>query len=111
MNQKQTENDIKNACLAWLRLHGFIAIRVNNGAVTGEHNGKTRFLRFTDTPGVADILACSPKGRFVAVECKAPGKKKNLSLTQQSFLDNIRDAGGIAIVAESIDDLLCLIHE
>ena len=45
--------------------------------------------------GVPDIICCY-KGKFIAIECKA-GKNKTTAL-QERELDEIRSAGGIALV-------------
>jgi len=45
--------------------------------------------------GVPDILCCI-NGRFVGIECKANGGKT--TRLQDSNLDAIREAGGVAIV-------------
>ncbi len=52
--------------------------------------------------GVPDILACY-KGQFIAIEVKnETGKTSQL---QDINLKLIRDAGGIAIVARSVEDV------
>lgn len=102
--REQKEAEVVQACLAWLKLHGVFCWRQNQGAISGEHNGKRRFLRFTSMTGVSDILGVLPSsGRFLAVECKRPGKKPTLE--QAAFLDIVRQAGGVSICACSIDDL------
>jgi hypothetical protein len=54
--------------------------------------------------GSADILGIlRPSGRFLAIEVKKPGEKP--SDEQIAFLLAIRDAGGVAIVAYSLDDV------
>ena len=40
---------------------------------------------------------------FCAVECKAPAGR--LSKHQEEFLDAVREAGGVAIVARGVEDL------
>ena len=53
--------------------------------------------------GVPDILAVI-SGRFVAIEVKRPGgKPSRLQLMQ---IKRIQAAGGIAMVAESVDDVI-----
>lgn len=54
-------------------------------------------------PGVSDIVGIY-KGRFLAIEVKAPKGKP--SPAQVAFLDRIRQEGGIAILAYSIDDVI-----
>lgn len=54
-------------------------------------------------PGVSDILGIY-KGRFLAIEIKAPGGR--LSPAQKIFLDNVKEEGGVAILAYSVDDVI-----
>ena len=53
--------------------------------------------------GVPDILAVI-SGRFVAIEVKAPGGKP--SKLQLAQLKRIENAGGVAMVAESVDEVI-----
>ena len=46
--------------------------------------------------GVPDIIACV-NGRFLAIECKAGGNKP--TALQVREIENIRIAGGVAVVA------------
>lgn len=57
----------------------------------------------TGQAGRADLHACY-RGRFIAVETKAPGKAA--SPAQLRYLDRVRQAGGIAVVADSVDDVV-----
>lgn len=52
--------------------------------------------------GVPDIIACSPSGRFVAIEVKAPGKLLNTSPLQSYNLGLIQGNSGIAFVADQL---------
>jgi hypothetical protein len=54
--------------------------------------------------GIPDIVGCY-KGRFFAIETKAPGKKKNLSKNQSLRIQEIVDAQGVVIVADGVDDV------
>lgn len=102
--REQRESDILRDCLLWLKLHGAFCWRQNQGAISGEHNGKRRFLRFTSMQGVSDILGIlKPSGRLLAVECKRPGKHPTVE--QAAFLEMIRQFGGVAICAHGIDEL------
>jgi Holliday junction resolvase len=51
--------------------------------------------------GIPDIIVCAG-GRFVGIECKAPGKEKNTTPNQQRHLKLITSAGGVAFVASSV---------
>jgi len=53
--------------------------------------------------GIADIIGIYKK-RFLAIEVKSPNGK--LSKYQEIFLSQVRNNGGIAIVAYSIDDVI-----
>lgn len=102
--REQKEADILRDCLTWLKLHGVLCWRQNQGAITGMHNGKRRFLRFSSQVGISDILGVlPPSGRLLAVECKRPGKQPTAE--QAAFLDMVRQCGGVALCARSIDDL------
>lgn len=57
------------------------------------------------TPGVPDILAIQPDtGRFIGIEVKT--SKGILSPHQERFIANIKESGGIAFVARSVDDVI-----
>jgi Holliday junction resolvase len=60
--------------------------------------------------GVPDIIACV-NGRFLAIECKAGGNKP--TALQVREIENIRAAGGVAVVAneENWDTLPELIRK
>jgi Holliday junction resolvase len=53
--------------------------------------------------GVPDILGVY-QGRFLGIEVKTDNGK--VSQEQERFIQNINDAGGIAFVARSIDDVI-----
>lgn len=84
MKEKSIENKIK----AYLK---------SKGAYYVKYHGN----KFSQV-GVPDILACY-KGKFIAIEVKNEvGKTSQL---QDINLKLIKDAGGIAIVARSVDDV------
>ena len=60
--------------------------------------------------GVPDIIACV-NGRFLAIECKAGGNKPTALQTRE--IENIRIAGGVAVVAneENWDEVRLLVRE
>jgi Holliday junction resolvase len=53
------------------------------------------------THGVPDIICCAG-GKFVAIEVKAPGKLGTLTENQKRHIEEIRDAGGVAVVADDL---------
>jgi hypothetical protein len=93
------ESGVLSAVMQTLQVYGFVCIRNNSGAA---RTGAGRLVKF-GSPGSADIIACAPGGRFVAVECKRPGGR--LTGPQREWLEKITRAGGEAIVAESVNSL------
>jgi len=61
-----SESQVVNACIRLLLLWGCAAHRNNSGAIKTD---KGHYIRF-GLKGSGDILACSPHGRFIEVECK-----------------------------------------
>jgi hypothetical protein len=55
-------------------------------------------------PGLPDITGCLKDGRGFWIEVKTEHGK--LSPHQDRFIANINDAGGIAFVARSMDDVI-----
>ena len=52
--------------------------------------------------GCPDFIICY-RGHFLAVEAKAPGKLFNVTPNQQREIEGIREALGLAIVADSVE--------
>ena len=97
-----TEHEIQASILQYLELVGAVAVRVNAGmtVIQGE-GGKRRAVRGAPA-GTADILACW-HGRYIAIECKTHRGKTTPA--QDDFLNRVRAAGGIAIVARCAEDV------
>lgn len=91
------------ACMEYLTLRGFLVLRNNSGLIVLKEENRTRAVRM-GMRGASDIIACSPEGRFVAVECKS--KKGKLTEAQREFLERVRSTGGIALVVRSVDELV-----
>lgn len=101
----RTENDVVKAIREVLDLYGIPNARINSGAVAGAYKGKRRFVRFNSCPGMSDIVGILPGGgQVIAIEAKMPGR--NPTDDQVAFMDQIRDNGGIAFVARSVDDVM-----
>jgi hypothetical protein len=97
------EQDLVNAILDFLRVNGAWAIRVNSGGKQVENEkGQRHFIRMAPA-GTPDILACWPGGLFMGIEVKLPGN--TATPIQQATLQIIRDAGGLAVVAYSVEDV------
>jgi len=93
------EKEIQSAILSYLRLKKCVAVKVGSGAFKiGD-----RFIKM-GAIGVSDIIACCPPhGRYLAIEVKKQGRYPTPE--QRVFLESIHKAGGIGIVARSIDDV------
>ena len=50
--------------------------------------------------GIPDFICCWD-GKFLAVECKAPGKISSTTPNQKNRIAEIKDHGGTAIVVDS----------
>jgi Holliday junction resolvase len=59
--------------------------------------------RFT-VAGVSDLLVCY-RGRFIAIECKAPTGSYDVTSAQCMFLLNVAGAGGRWCVARGVEDV------
>jgi len=82
------EQKLQTKILEWLKDHGFWAIKVIVSSRTG-------------TP---DILACSPKGRFVAIEVKHGANKP--SALQSYNVAEVAKRDGIAFVAWDLQTVI-----
>lgn len=94
------EKDIQSSIMDYLHMKKIFSWKEHSGGMMIE--GGTRYMPL-GLKGKADILGCY-KGLFLAIEVKRPSGK--LSVDQAYFLEAIRNAGGIAFVATSIDDLI-----
>lgn len=122
------ESEIQRAILTYLRtVPGVVAWRQNVGTASGEHKARRWFVRY-GFPGLSDILgwvdfcrfpgpergqaraiSCAGKGmyhvpRFLAIEVKRPGGEPTAQ--QATFLACVREAGGLAFVATSVEDVV-----
>lgn len=112
--QVPTENEIRNAIAEYLVYNHWLVLRVNSGAAVTVENGKRRFVSFVkwsvlgenpQTAGVSDLLALHPDPAYkpLAIECKRPGN--TTTEAQERFMAAWTEHGGIAVVAQSIDDV------
>lgn len=61
--------------------------------------------------GLPDILGCY-KGRFIGIEVKRPSRKDSgVSKIQKYVISKIKEAGGIAGVATSVEEAFEIIEE
>jgi len=102
------ETDIQRDVLRLLQLHPSVAMahRINT-RVLDVDDAKSRTGRRplrTAPTGHPDIAGMLRDGRALYVEVKAA--RGELTEQQAKFLERVRTAGGVAIVARSVDDVL-----
>lgn len=62
--------------------------------------------------GIPDLLCIAPRtGRFVGIEVKRPNGTWKVTELQKKQIDLIREAGGVAGVATSVEEALFLLNE
>ena len=54
--------------------------------------------------GIPDFICCD-RGKFLAIEAKAPGKLNNLSANQRARLKELQDHNAAIIVVDDIEQL------
>lgn len=103
---RMTERQVLRACLNALQVHPKVAFawRQNVGGFVN----KARTIRFA-FKGCSDILGCLKGGRWLAVECKATGKKP--SDDQLAFLGRVNASGGLGICVDDVAQLLRALEE
>lgn len=105
------EQSLVKLLLQWLRARGICAWRNNNTGLRRKKRDGTEFWAAPAMKGVSDILGIVPMstdgdgiiGRSLAIEAKVGRNKPTPD--QLAFLDMVRRAGGLAIVAYSVDDV------
>ena len=95
------ESQIQRAILDYLGYRNHFFFRCNTGAYRTEHGS---FIRY-GSKGAPDIVVVA-KGIMIGIEVKTP--KGVLSEEQAAFGEKLKAAGGIYIVARSIDDVQAL---
>ena len=100
-----SEQDIQKIIIDYLRIKRYVVFKHHSTGST-VREGKAVFFKYGEK-GISDIIACSPKGTFVAIEVKKKGGKT--SPEQLDFLARVKACGGIAILAHSLDEVLAVI--
>ena len=100
------ERVVLSAVLKRLRLHPKVAWveRLNSGAgqLSFADGSRSQWLRFS-WRGAPDLIGQTTDGRILCVEVKRPSGR--LRPDQEMFLQTVRNQGGCAFVARSIDDV------
>jgi hypothetical protein len=92
-----THSDLVNAILLEVSPLG-LAWNNNTGALKDQTD---RLVRY-GLPGSADVLACIA-GRFIGIEAKVGSDRQRQN--QKDFAAALRAAGGVYILARSVDDV------
>lgn len=102
---KERETDLIRNILIYLNFYRMIpAWRMNAGNIMIPTEGGGKRMYKGAPAGTSDIIGILPgSGVFLAIEAKIKGN--TTTAKQDSFLEHIRSAGGVAFVAYSIDDV------
>jgi hypothetical protein len=99
--KRAPEQAVGTAVDAFLHALGGYVRQINSAGTM--RNGK--WTRSGQGAGISDRLCWLPSGKFIAVELKAPGKKRTVSDAQYAFLHGIISRGHVGCVADSIEDV------
>lgn len=95
-----SENNIQRAIIQYLGIRHF-CWRNNTG---GFRDHRDHFYQFGKV-GSGDILGVKkPTGQFFSIEVKRRGKKPTDH--QMAFMEKVKAAGGIAVVAYDVQDVI-----
>lgn len=83
---------------------GCFVLRTNAGTFYDSRGNRVK-IGFA---GLSDLVGCTSKGRFFAIEVKMP--KENPRQDQKEFLEAMRQSGAIAGVAHSVKEALELVY-
>jgi hypothetical protein len=99
----KAEADIQSEIIGFLTSKEFMVMKFNNGG----HKIRGGYIsaRKQDV-GMPDIIGMTPDGRFIGIECKAPGKLNTTSEAQKTILERINASGGVSMVVESLGQVI-----
>ena len=102
-HQEEREADVQRAILDYLTLRGIFRYRNTSGAFvfpeTATHKRRFSKAGVVGAPSIVGVI----KRQYVGIECKAT--KERQSENQKEFQKRLEDAGGLYILAYSIDDV------
>lgn len=112
---KRKEREIQTQILALLHARGVVCWKAGSGGFrVTDTSGRERYVKMGHT-GVADIIGLTSTGlhaadgrlvaagTFIACEVKRPGE--DATPEQANFLASVRQAGGLAFVAHSCEEV------
>jgi len=87
--EKKSESKIQSEIIKYLEDKGYYVIKIVRA----------------NKSGVSDLAVCAD-GKFICIEVKAEGKKKNTSALQKHHQYLVTQSGGKAFVADSVWDVI-----
>jgi hypothetical protein len=103
--REPSEAEILKAIMQLLKRHPKVAMswRQNSGTFQERNrDGSVRYIRANTQRGMSDIMGTLKDGRTLAIEVKS--RTGRMRPGQEEFLQQIRDAGGVAGVCRSVED-------
>jgi len=101
--KKMSELQLQKLIVEWLNLQGHFVWRTNAGTMFIQGKKGMRCFR-CGFKGLADINGVLRDGRFIGIECKIGYQK--ITKEQRAFLEEIRNRGGVGLVARSLEDVI-----
>ncbi len=98
----ESEAEILKAIMHLLKRHPKVARVWRQNSGTFQQGN--RFIRANTARGMSDIMGVLKDGRALAVEVKSA--RGRIEEHQLEFLKGINDAGGLGMVARSVDDVV-----
>ncbi len=118
------EADIKRDIKHYLTVNRFVVMPFNSVGIWDKKNNTYRTI---GRKGISDILALSPKGKFIAIEAKLPSERKKVEriisgeiprdkrgMTIRHQFDFIQDVianNGIGFFAYSLDEVIIKLNK
>lgn len=97
------EKNIHKAVCNWGIVKGFQVTCVEAKGIWNP--SMQRYIPGRTKAGTSDILMCDTSGRFLAIEVKAPGKKKTLSEAQEQYLHEVIMRHGFGVCVDNVKEL------
>lgn len=104
-----SEKQLQHAIAEYLNYQGCYVWVTNAGFIRFKDDRGDRVFR-GGFKGLSDIIGISPTGRFIALEVKKPDGKYKATDAQLSFIERVKEHGGIAAVVTSPEEALTIVE-
>jgi len=105
MRNSKPEKMVQNQIMFWAHKNGFWLHIIESKAQYSPHL-KRYTKKLSGAPaGFSDMVGITPEGKPCFIELKAPGKRGNLSVSQEMFLLDAIKRGAFAVVTDSSNHL------